>query len=281
MPLGPKIARPYWLTCFPRKCFTKTAGSLGLGGALRERLDGGTLANLSSASAAQCCSRLCMASPSSAPFTHLRLRLLATVDHSSFFLPAEAGKLWTSTGRGGAYPLWLLRAAAGRDGLAVGDRPIFAICRSAEAVIAGGSPGCTLSKRAAAKLDDVKTRLPFIDSTSVPVVSNEGGSVRIWTFAGGLVNSALARATGGNATRADDFCIMIDPADAAQISIKLAGLNAKAVTPPVPEKLIEQLKFRECLPDELAMAVVEARLSDLEGIRATLDRPRRIIRDIQ
>jgi ATP-dependent helicase Lhr and Lhr-like helicase len=78
-----------------------------------------------------------------------------------------------------------------------GGRPAnFAICRSAEAVIAGGSPGCTLSKRAAAKLDDVKTRLPFIDSTSVPVVSNEEGSVSVWTFAGGLVNSALGRATG-------------------------------------------------------------------------------------
>jgi hypothetical protein len=79
----------------------------------------------------------------------------------------------------------------------------------------------------------------------------------------------------------DDFCITIDPADAAQISSKLARLDAKAVTPPVPEKLIEQLKFRECLPDELAMAVVEARLSDPEGIRATLDRPLRIIRDVQ
>jgi hypothetical protein len=82
-------------------------------------------------------------------------------------------------------------------------------------------------------------------------------------------------------TRADDFCITIDPADAAQISNKLAGLNAQAVSPIVPEKIIEQLKFRECLPDELAMAVVEARLSDLEGICATLDRPRRIIRDVQ
>jgi ATP-dependent helicase Lhr and Lhr-like helicase len=163
-----------------------------------------------------------------------------------------------------------------------GGRPAnFAICRSAEAVISGASPGCTLSKRAAAKLDDVKTRLPFVESTTVPVVSNDEGSVRVWTFAGGLVNSALARATGGNATRSDDFCITIDPADAAQIYSKLAGLNAEEVRPLVPEKIIEQLKFRECLPDELAMAVVEERLSDLQGIRATLDRPRRIIRDVQ
>jgi hypothetical protein len=66
-------------------------------------------------------------------------------------------------------------------------------------------------------------RLPFIDSTSVSVVSSGESSVRVWTFAGGLVNSAIARATGGSVPQADDFCITIDPADAAKISSKLAG----------------------------------------------------------
>jgi ATP-dependent helicase Lhr and Lhr-like helicase len=66
-----------------------------------------------------------------------------------------------------------------------GGRPAtFSVCRSAEAVVAGEMPGCKLSHRAEARLKEIQERLPFVDGTSVPVVSDGKGTVRVWTFAG-------------------------------------------------------------------------------------------------
>ena len=71
-----------------------------------------------------------------------------------------------------------------------GGRPTtFSVCRSAEAVVAGESAGCNLSHRAEAKLREIQERLPFVDGTNVPVVSDGKGTVRVWTFAGGLANA--------------------------------------------------------------------------------------------
>jgi ATP-dependent Lhr-like helicase len=53
-----------------------------------------------------------------------------------------------------------------------GGRPAsFAVSRAAEAVVAGRGPECSLSRRAASKLDEIRDRLPFIDGTAVPVGS--------------------------------------------------------------------------------------------------------------
>jgi hypothetical protein len=46
---------------------------------------------------------------------------------------------------------------------------------------------------------------------------------------------------------------------------------------PVSESAVEGLKFSECLPAELAMRVVQTRLSDVVGTEAALCRRTRLI----
>jgi ATP-dependent Lhr-like helicase len=168
----------------------------------------------------------------------------------------------------------------GRAGWLGGGRPAtFAVCRAAESVVAGSEPGCKLSRRAAAQLNEIQERLSFVDSVIVPVVSDGDVTVRVWTFAGGLVNAALSQTFPGAAGRPDDFCVTIRPADAARVTNTLARLDRAAVRPSVPKRIAQELKFSECLPAELATEVVEARLSDREGVRATLARALRIVPD--
>ena len=134
-----------------------------------------------------------------------------------------------------------------------------------------------MSHRASAKLDEARERLEFIDSVSVPFVLDGEGTVRIWTFAGGLANAAIAQAMPGPAARADDFSIMVRDGDVTRVGSAFAELQAASIRPSVSDEAIQGLKFSTCHPDELAAAVVQGRLLDVAGIRRTLDRDRRLI----
>ncbi|MDW9414207.1 DEAD/DEAH box helicase [Sinorhizobium meliloti] len=154
-----------------------------------------------------------------------------------------------------------------------GGRPAsFAVCRAAESVIAGAAPGCRLSRRAESKLGQVQEQLPFVDGTSIPIIHDGKDNFRIWTFAGGLTNSALAQAVPGPPARSDDFCISIRAGSAAAAIDALSRLGQISIRPSFSAELIRDLKFNTCLPEKIAACTIEVRLFDREGIQATLSR---------
>ena len=153
----------------------------------------------------------------------------------------------------------------------------FAICKAAEAIVAGEELGCQLSRRASAKLDDVRDRLEFIDGVSIPLVSDGEGNVRIWTFAGGLANAALAQSMPGTSARADDFSIVVRTSDTAIVAEALTKLDAGSVRPVISQDAVEGLKFSACLPGVLATEVIQCRLLDREGIKNIISRGKRYI----
>lgn len=51
------------------------------------------------------------------------------------------------------------------------------------------------------------------------------------------------------------------------------------MAPPVSESAVEGLKFSECLPAELAVRVVQTRLTDVVGTAAALGRRTRLVSD--
>ena len=157
----------------------------------------------------------------------------------------------------------------------------FAVCRAAEAVIAGAAPGCRLSRRAVSKLEEVQERLPFVDATTIPIVHNGQDIFRIWTFAGGLANAALAQVIPGAGSRSDDFCITIrGGSDAAAIK-SLSKIETVWVRPLVSSEMIRELKFGSCLPEKIATSTIEARLLDRDGIQKTLARTPRLLDAVQ
>ena len=159
-----------------------------------------------------------------------------------------------------------------------GGRPAsFAVCRAAESVIAGATPGCGLSRRAASKLEEVQQRLPFVDGTRTPIVHKGEDNFRIWTFAGGLTNAALAQAISGATTRSDDFCISIRAESDAAALDAYSRLDSVSVRPSFSTELMRELKFTTCLPERIAASTIEARLLDRNGIQETLTRTTRLL----
>jgi ATP-dependent helicase Lhr and Lhr-like helicase len=161
-----------------------------------------------------------------------------------------------------------------------GGRPAsYAVCHAAESVVAGVAPGCELSRRATSKLEEIQEKFSFVDGTRVPVVINEHGDLRIWTFAGGLTNAALAQALPEVSTRSDDFCISIKTRNATQVFNMYTNLDAISLRPSLSKEMIKGLKFNECLSERIANSTIEARLLDREGIQATLQRKAFLLQD--
>jgi ATP-dependent Lhr-like helicase len=157
----------------------------------------------------------------------------------------------------------------------------YAVCRAAEAVVAGAEPGCALSRRAASRLEEVREQLSFVDASRVPIVLNGHDHFRIWTFAGGLTNAALAQAIPGPIARSDDFCVSIRAESAAAAIDAFSRLDAVRIRPLVSTELIRALKFTTCLSEKIAASTIEARLLDRIGIQATLNRKARILHGAQ
>ncbi|MCK1578692.1 DEAD/DEAH box helicase [Bradyrhizobium sp. 168] len=153
-----------------------------------------------------------------------------------------------------------------------GGRPAsYDLCRSAEAIVAGVETGCELSRRAASKLDQIREQLSFVDGTTIPVVYSGQESFRIWTFAGGLANAALADALSGP-TRSDDFCISVKARSATAATDAFFSLRALCINPSISSALTKELKFTSCLPEKISSSTIRARLVDKKGIKATLAR---------
>lgn len=160
------------------------------------------------------------------------------------------------------------------------NRPA-ALCRAAERVVAGAEQGCALSKRAAQRLQEVRDRLPFVDGRTLPLVAEEDGRVRAWTFAGGLASAALARALAGSGTRVvgwDEFSVVVRAGDPGLVARAFADLDPAEARAPLPADLDKALKFGLCLPERLAAEVLRCRSDATDAVAQVLARPTRIVR---
>ena len=79
----------------------------------------------------------------------------------------------------------------------------------------------------------------------------------------------------------DNFAVRFPPRQPPDIIERglrdLAGSDLRGLGPPVSEAALEGLKFAECLPHELAVRVVQGRLSDPRAVADALGRRTRVI----
>ncbi|WP_029008654.1 DEAD/DEAH box helicase [Azospirillum halopraeferens] len=170
---------------------------------------------------------------------------------------------------------------AGRSRWMGGARSLdVALCRAMERVAVGDVIPARLSKRGEACLASLREGYAFCDGTSLPLVSGGNGRTRWWTFAGGRANAMLAQAlaAAGLTTRGhDDLSIQTDTADAPAVRDALATIDPARLEAAADADLLGELKFAQCLPDDMALAVLSQRLSDRAGIADTLKRPLRFV----
>ena len=158
------------------------------------------------------------------------------------------------------------------------------LCRAIRGVLAGDTSPPHWSRRAAARMVEVRDEYPWLDGREDNALVGTGDDLTWWTFAGGRANAALAselarrlgiKASGGN------FAVKFgSPPDFQEVERVVLGLSeddAGGIVPLVSDSALDGLKFSECLPRDLAAQVVQARLTDFEGVSAVLGRPTRVI----
>jgi ATP-dependent Lhr-like helicase len=151
-----------------------------------------------------------------------------------------------------------------------GGQPLGAeVARGVREVLAGVElPGVSLSKRATEQLADLRALHPWADPGATTVVHDEQGRARWWTFAGRKANLALARIAEPFRTEVaavEDLWVALDPGtELAPLAAAVRDAPPEDVdlAPWVAEEAVDGLEFSECLPRDLAVQVITARLAD-------------------
>lgn len=125
------------------------------------------------------------------------------------------------------------------------------------------------SRRATARLADIRQEFAWLDEASSAVVSAGGGGAEWWTFGGSRANATLARQLAqelGSGVKHDSFTLAFDSSvqlrDAERAITVVSRKDVAAMRPAVDEAAVDGLKFSECLPIELATEMLEQRLQD-------------------
>jgi ATP-dependent Lhr-like helicase len=155
-----------------------------------------------------------------------------------------------------------------------------AVCAAMERIVSNSEPACRLSRRAAEALARIRDRLPFVDGDSLPVVSDRGGAVVVWTFAGGAATAAIAHGLamqGLLVVGFDDLAITLRASNPQDVAKALRKIDPSSVHPRLPEDLGAALKFGLCLPAAVTASVLTARTGDTSAVTATCTRRLRLI----
>jgi ATP-dependent Lhr-like helicase len=130
------------------------------------------------------------------------------------------------------------------------------------------------------RLERLRGQFPWVQTGATAVVEEAPGLTRWWTFGGMLANAAIApylRRRGLNIGSVDNLGINLEsPGDLPRLRTVLAGTSANdiaAMRSPVSEETVDKLKFSVCLPRDLAVRMLETRLTDHEAVRRVLCEP--------
>src|SRR5262249_42344449 len=139
------------------------------------------------------------------------------------------------------------------------------------------------SRRAQARLTEVRQEHPFVHAGGPTLLSRSGGDLEWWTFAGTRANATLAgelSRLGVGRVDHDALAVPVRGAggrcEVAAAVGELASRDPSTLTPRVAEEALEGLKFSGCLPRDVALATLESRLRDEPAARAVLGQPLRV-----
>ena len=174
---------------------------------------------------------------------------------------------------GGGRARWVVGGREGRS---------FALTRSVREVLLGDDPPVGMTERARNVLEKLRSTDLATVHRGGSVITDSGGDVRWWTWAGFRANSTLAATLSDlvdGAQRIDDVSIRLR-SDMTPTSWRVATGDAgeRLCLAEVDEVAVDGLKFSDALPRRLAVATLAARLSDLDSARAVLYEPVRFVR---
>ena len=158
------------------------------------------------------------------------------------------------------------------------------LARAVHAILTGNGKSARWTTRAMECLDGLRRSHDFLlPDEDVVLINREVREVCWFNFAGGMINLALAdvvRSAGFDAVSAGDFWIRVSGTTDAHRIIELVashGVESIRELFQIGDEFLENLKFSECLPTDLAHAVLRDRLLDSGEIHEFLRRKVRVI----
>lgn len=151
--------------------------------------------------------------------------------------------------------------------------------RAVHALLTATDESLFWSSRARTTLRSIRAEYEFLhENEDVAVSDRERSEVRWFTFAGGLVNTALAdaldEAEQKDVSVADFWIRATGTTDARRMVEAARSMDVPQIRScfKVAEDYLDNLKFNECLPSGLAQEILRDRLLSDEEIEATIAR---------
>jgi ATP-dependent Lhr-like helicase len=148
--------------------------------------------------------------------------------------------------------------------------------RAVHALLTGKRVSGRWTARARKTIASLRGQYSFLrPDADVALADRERGTVRWFTFAGGIINTALAdtiRSAGADGATADDFWVRVaGTTDVRGVIQTIHSRSAGEIRDcfQISEEFLEKLKFNECLPETLAHDLLRQRLLDLDEIEQT------------
>jgi ATP-dependent Lhr-like helicase len=163
-----------------------------------------------------------------------------------------------------------------------GDGPTlgFALCQAMRHLLARKEDSPLWSRRARGRLAGLREEYSWVRAEGPTLLTRPPARAEWWTFAGTRANATLAgelfRRCGGRVDH-DALAITVEGSESVaaveQAVLGLANAHAAGMEPRVDEAALDGLKFSGCLPKELALSTLAARLRDETAIRSVLSQP--------
>lgn len=142
----------------------------------------------------------------------------------------------------------------------------YALCQAVHRVMAGSVLPVSLSKRAEQKREDIFCEYEWADPKKTVIVS-DGLGTSWWTFAGGILNGAIAARLEGHLgkLRYDNFALHFKDRGSSEHVVacihKIRNAIEDDLGPVISDEVRDNYKFGECLPDLLLDTMIRMRFS--------------------
>lgn len=161
----------------------------------------------------------------------------------------------------------------------------FQLCQAVQRIIVEGLPERHLSRRGAEALNEVRESFAWCSPEATALVSSREGAASWWTFAGARANSFLAVGLSNgdwSVTASDNFAIRLRTRHPERLPGRLRQFPELAeISAPIPNGLVSELKFNECLPNHIAERIISDRQLDILGARQILSKAVHVISDMR
>jgi len=163
--------------------------------------------------------------------------------------------------------------------LSAGQPLHFHLCQAVARVLAREDAPVAFSKRAVELMETLRNEYDWVEPGKTFLLSYDDQSVVWWTFAGKLVNAAIAEALSAEASKvvSDNLSVsFVGAADMVSIKAAMLGVvldNSAELVIPLDAEFIDELKFGECLPQSIRERELAARYDISEERRQIANCP--------